>query len=180
MKRQKSAFQHRESRAWRFVTGPPLLSACQTKRIILLAAASALRLGIAITLLVPSRLPAEDSIVIITGGTTKSGFRIELDPSGTAKYFSKYRTVEVKRRQIPKPLVERFYSNLNAAKPLNSLQRSPCIKSVSFGYRLYVEFAGRKSPDLACEDGGDLKLRALIRDVNEILKLVDSPQTFLP
>jgi hypothetical protein len=164
MKRQKSTLRRRGTRVWRFLTAP----------LTLLTAASALTLGIALTLLVPSRLQAAESIVIITGGTTKSGFRIELDPSGAARYFSKYSTVEARRRQIPKLLVERFYSNLNAAQPLNSLQTAPCIKSVSFGYRLYVEFAGHKSPDLACEDGGDLKLRALIRDLNEIIRLMDS------
>ena len=138
------------------------------------AAVPVLVLVAAITLLVPSRRQAADSIVVITGGTTRSGFRIELDPSGTAKYFSKYSKVETRQRQIPQPLVQRFYATLNAVQPLNSLQTPPCTKSVSFGYRLYVEFDGHKSPDLACEDGGDLKLRALMREVSEIVKLVGS------
>ncbi len=66
-------------------------------------------------------------------------------------------------------MVLRLYSDLNAAQPLSSLPEPRCMKSVSFGTTLTLQFNGQKTPDLSCGDGGNSSLRALIRDVKEVV-----------
>jgi hypothetical protein len=65
--------------------------------------------------------------------------------------------------------VERFHADLNAAKPLTSLAVVHCMKSVSFGSTLTIAFGGEQTPDLNCRDGGNIAIRNLIRDANEII-----------
>jgi hypothetical protein len=120
---------------------------------------------------------AADSAVIVNSGSTNSdGFRILVERSGNAEYTALPRRpnpqpVTPARRIVPDALVQRLYSDLEAAQPLTSLPRPRCMKSVSFGFRMTIEFGGPETPDLTCGDGDSPKLRALIRDANEIVAL---------
>jgi hypothetical protein len=125
---------------------------------------------------------ADSAVIVNSGSTNAAGYRIVVARSGAAE-----RTLMPRRRgpqgnhpseplriDVPAALAERFYSDLETAKPLTSLPVRHCAKSVSFGTTLTVEFAGEKTPDLSCGDGGDSRLQALIRDTNEIVKLFRS------
>jgi hypothetical protein len=75
-------------------------------------------------------------------------------------------------KPIPKSLTERLYLGVMAARPLSLLPPRHCAKSVSFGTRLTIRLEGDSSPDLSCGAGGNPKLRALIRDADEIVKFL--------
>lgn len=122
----------------------------------------------------------QDTAVIMgSGSTNTAGFRIRVERSGLAEYTSAPRKYgaqrgdkpNTKRQQLSRDLADRFYSDLEAAKPISSLPEQRCMKSASFGSTLVIEFGGQRTPDLSCGDGGNAKLQALIRDVNEITKL---------
>jgi hypothetical protein len=74
-------------------------------------------------------------------------------------------------KHIPTALVRRFYADLEAARPLSGLPKHGCMKSASFGSTLMIEFSGQSTPDLSCGDHGDARLKALIQDSGEIVKL---------
>jgi hypothetical protein len=120
------------------------------------------------------------AVVVNSGSTNVAGYRIELPRSGSAKYsevprrgpYSQSR-IEPQSRQLPKAIVERFYADLAGAEPLSQLPHETCMKSASFGITLVIEFGEQRSPDLACGDGGNSKLRALIQDVNDIVRLMN-------
>jgi hypothetical protein len=131
-----------------------------------------------------SRLPgapaAEPDTATITdsGSTNRPGFRIVVDHSGgaeltatTRKLSTSQQQIKPIRRMLPRATVERFHADLNAAKPLTSLPEVHCMKSASFGSTLTVAFSGEQSPDLRCGDGGNVAMRNLIRDANEIIAL---------
>jgi hypothetical protein len=110
-----------------------------------------------------------DAAVIVNSGSTNTpAYRIVVDRSGTATYNTT--RGEASASKLPQAVAERFYKDLDAAKPLSGLHAPKCLKSASFGSTLIVEFGGDKSPDLSCGDGGSGKLAALIRDTGEITK----------
>jgi len=121
---------------------------------------------------------AENATIIDSGSTNRAGFRIEVGRSGVAEMTSVRRNVDPPSKHI-KPLqqtlsvaiVQRFYADLRAAKPLRSLPEAHCMKSASFGSTLTVVLGNEQTPDLNCGDGGNAAMRNLIRDVNEIVAL---------
>lgn len=127
---------------------------------------------------------ADTAEIVDSGSTNTAGFRIHVDRAGRAEYKAVPRKNSAqtdansgnKRRQLSRELADRFYSDLEAAKPLSSLPDQHCMKSASFGTTMSVEFAGEKTPDLSCGDGGDPKLQAIIRDANEIIKLFSTSE----
>jgi hypothetical protein len=140
--------------------------------------------GIAIASAIAFSLCAQDSkaasvAIVNSGSTNAAGFRIVVPRSGDAELTSAPRRfgpdsggkAEPRRRKVPDTLVHDLYSDLDAAKPLSSLPAPRCMKSASFGTRLTIEFGADATPDLSCGDGGVAKLKALIRDVRQILEL---------
>jgi hypothetical protein len=134
-------------------------------------------------LLVPLSLEAESVAAILSSGSTNvAGYRIDLERSGSATYTpianrlnpEASAELEPRRHLIPHSLVQRFYADLQKAQPLASLPRQRCMKSASFGLTLVIQLGDQETPDLACGDGGNATLRTLIRDVNEIVRLVSS------
>lgn len=126
------------------------------------------------------RLMAVDSAVITDSGSTNTaGFRIEVGASGEAVYAPKPRRAgqgsrmgkQPVTRQVPSALLKRFFADLGNARPLASLPSQGCMKSVSFGTTLTIEYGDEKSPDLRCGDHGNAKLKALIQDSSEIIQL---------
>src|SRR5579863_3149375 len=137
-------------------------------------------IALALTLSFAATLPAADSAVIVNSGSINTaGFRISVDASGEAQYTVTPRKSgpnlgekpAAAQRHISGDLVKRFYSDLDAAKPLASLPHPHCIKSASFGTRLTIEFGDSETPDLSCGDGENAKLHALIQDADEIVAL---------
>jgi hypothetical protein len=71
-------------------------------------------------------------------------------------------------------LVKRLYADLDAAKPFSSLPMQRCAKSASFGTTLTIALGFQETPDLSCGGGDSEKLKALLRDANEIDKVFNS------
>lgn len=119
--------------------------------------------------------------IVNSGSTNAAGFRIAVRRSGKAEYHEVARGAaaesaepEKTGREIPSDLAQRLFADLEAAKPLRSLPAPHCMKSKSFGSRLTIEFGGETTPDLSCGDGGNERLRALIKDVNEMVAVFRS------
>lgn len=128
----------------------------------------------------PSEEPRAATIVN-SGSTNRAGFRIVIDRSGIAEYTAATRRRPIQQGQtepirmtVPHALTDRFFADLKAANPLASLPESHCMKSVSFGSTVIVEFGGDQTPDLSCGDGGNALVGNLIRDVNDIVALFQS------
>jgi hypothetical protein len=126
---------------------------------------------------------AQTATIVESGSTNTAGFRIVIPRSGPAEYTAAPRRIgppgdrqaTTKQQVVPRELVDRFYADLKAAAPLSSLPEQRCMKSVSFGTTRTIEFDGQKTPDLNCGDGGNLKLRSLIQDANDIVKAFGVP-----
>jgi hypothetical protein len=67
----------------------------------------------------------------------------------------------------------RLMEDLKTAGPLNELPVKHCMKSVSFGKSIFVEYNGIRSPDLSCEQT-DSRAVALRKDASNILGLARS------
>ncbi len=125
---------------------------------------------------------AQSVTISNSGSTNTGGFQIVVEKSGQAEYTPQPRRIEVNqneaaktiRKTIPESLAKALYEDVSAARPLSSLPPQSCPKSASFGTRLTIRFAEDTSPDLSCGDGGNAKMKALIRDANEILKIFRS------
>ena len=121
--------------------------------------------------------------IVDSGSTNRAGYSITVDHSGSGTYVLMPRAAvaqrgvqtEARTRIIPGDLVRRFYADLSAAEPFSSLPDRHCVKSVSFGSVLRIEFDGKRTPDLSCGDAGDAKLKALIQDATEITKIMTAP-----
>jgi hypothetical protein len=130
--------------------------------------------------------PSDDSdaaTIINSGSTNRLGFRIVVDRSGVAELTPTRRRFGARqaqaapiRRMLPHSLVETFYSDLKAAKPLDSLPAVHCAKSVSLGSTLTVAFGKEQSPDLSCGDGGNAVMRDLIRDTSQVVALIQAKE----
>jgi hypothetical protein len=117
----------------------------------------------------------DDAVIANSGSTNTAGFRIVVERSGSAELTPMPRRSGEKpgpkHERVPDPLIHDLYADRGAAKPLASLPRPRCMKSVSFGSRLTIEVGADATPDLSCGDGGSAKLGALIRDANRIVEL---------
>jgi hypothetical protein len=122
---------------------------------------------------------AQTVTIVNSGSTNTAGFQIVVEKSGEAEYtarprrfgFDKNQAPKTIQKTIPKSLAERLYSDVDAARPLASLPPRHCMKSASFGTRLTLQAGDDESPDLSCGDGGSAKLKALIGDAREIVKI---------
>jgi hypothetical protein len=115
--------------------------------------------------------PARDGAVIVDSGSTNtSGYRIEIRSDGTATITLQNRAGAAqgaaKAFSVASGVAARFFADLKAARAGN-VTGSPCMKSASFGTTTRVSWHGWASPDLDCPAENPL-LSALIRDVNLI------------
>lgn len=135
------------------------------------------RLATSLIALSSAAFAADPSPVILNSGSTnRAGFRIVVDRSGHAAYTVVARRkpanpAEPVERALPSALVQRFFSDLDAARPLSALPYQHCMKSISFGTTLLVELGAEKTPDLSCPAESSSQIQNLKRDVNEIVKL---------
>lgn len=126
-------------------------------------------------LLVPALLLAADSQATIedTGSTNRPGLRVTLDDSGRATVEP--RTGETQHVKLPHDLCLQFMRDLKAVGPLADLPARHCVKSVSFGSRLFVEFNGDRSPDLSCPvQQESAEIENLKKDIQTILQAARS------
>jgi hypothetical protein len=124
---------------------------------------------------------ADVAVIVNSGSTNTPGFRIAVEQSGNAEYTAAPRRVirnsgqpAPTQLQLPDTLVKRLYTDLDAAKPFSSLPTQRCAKSASFGTTLTIALGFQETPDLSCGGGDSEKLKALLRDANEIVKLFNS------
>ena len=136
-------------------------------------------MGVAISLPLSSGAahPESSQPVLIenSGSSNRPGMHISIDRSGRAQCTTASRRFvqqspdpAPQERKIDDAVVGRLYSALEAAKPLATLPKQHCMKSASFGTVLTVEWGGERTPDLNCGDGGDPRMRDLIRTVKEV------------
>jgi hypothetical protein len=119
--------------------------------------------------LIPLALMATPQHAVIenTGSTNSPGIKLIVDSSGAAEVQP--HNAEARKTTVDARLSERLFQDLNAIGPLSALPRPHCMKSVSFGTSLYVEFNGERSPDLNCPVPADSKLAILQRDARELM-----------
>ncbi len=143
----------------------------------LLTAISMLAMVIPLVAATPPQQP-ETVTIVNSGSTNRPGFRITIDRAGAAELTTaprKFGPPEMRQqpepihRTLPRTTVDRFFADLETAKPLSALPPVHCMKSVSFGTTLTVALGTEQTPDLSCGDGGNPALRDLIRDANEIV-----------
>jgi len=128
--------------------------------------------------LVASPPDGGSAVLVNSGSTNTAGFKIVIQNDGAAEYTPAPRArpqpegqhaVAPMKRKLPPALVHRLFSDLEAARPFSDLPRPTCVKSVSFGTRLTIQFHGDETPDLNCDAGQSTKLAALIEDAKQIV-----------
>lgn len=125
---------------------------------------------------------ADVAVIVNSGSTNTPGFRIAIEQSGDAEYTAVPRRAirpsngqpTQTHLQLADTLVKRLYADLDAAKPFSSLPMQRCAKSASFGTTLTIALGFQETPDLSCGGGDSEKLKALLRDANEIVKVFNS------
>jgi hypothetical protein len=131
-------------------------------------------------LLVASPADAGSAVLVNSGSTNTPGFKIVVPRDGAAEYTAMPRAhsqsegqhvLAPMKRKLPPALVHRLFSDLEAARPFSDLPRPTCMKSVSFGTRLTIQFNGDETPDLNCGAGQSTKLAALIDDAKQIVAM---------
>jgi hypothetical protein len=106
--------------------------------------------------------------IIDTGSTNSAGMTLVVNAGGSTKVRPE--GAEPHTVSLDPRLSDRLFKDLQSAGHLSDLPRPHCMKSVSFGSSLYVEFNGERSPDLNCPASADSKLSALQKDVREIMQ----------
>ena len=106
--------------------------------------------------------------IIDTGSTNRPGLQITLDAGGHAQVQS--RGTAPHAVQLDDRLCQNFIRALQSAAPLHALPAAHCMKSVSFGSRLFIELDGDRSPDLNCPVQSDAKTDALKKQALQILE----------
>ncbi len=120
--------------------------------------------------LIPMLLSANGPLATIedTGSTNRAGMRVTFDHEGNATV--EQRNGETRHVKLRENLCNEFMRDLKAASPLSALPARHCMKSVSFGSRLFIEFNGDRSPDLSCPGQQDSRAQALQKDAQQMLQ----------
>ena len=92
-------------------------------------------------------VPKGAAVILDSGSTNRSGYRIVVQPDGSAAYVS---AAGRSQDHIAPELAAKFFADLRRAAPLGDLRRSLCAKSVSFGSSVFVYWSHARSPDLSC------------------------------
>lgn len=92
-------------------------------------------------------VPKGAAVILDSGSTNRSGYRIVVQPDGSAEYVT---ASGRSQDRVPPALAAKFFADLGHAAPLGDLPRSPCAKSVSFGTSVFVYWNHARSPDLSC------------------------------
>lgn len=99
---------------------------------------------------------ADDNIEIVNSGSTNTaGYTITLQRTGTVTWTvsSRFRPnspASSNTTQISSTRMASIFQAVEAASPLSQYQPVFCVKSVSFGTTLHLQYRGQQSPDLSC------------------------------
>jgi hypothetical protein len=133
--------------------------------IAALAAASQLALSSTQFPTIPPYLPVSkgDAVIMFTGSTNTTGYRVVVSPSGSVEYIS---ATGRATGTISFQLATRLFSDLSATAPLNTIAQQRCAKPASFATSLYVYWNHQRTPDLSClaEDRG----KSLVDDAGAV------------
>jgi hypothetical protein len=117
-------------------------------------------------------VPRDSAVIVNSGSTNTSGYRIEVWADGSASIAMVQQRFAspgpAKSFTVPAQTVKRFFDDLAAARKGNVVTE-PCMKSASFGSTTKVTWQGWTSPDLSCPPKDSLGT-ALVTDVNDIQK----------
>jgi hypothetical protein len=105
--------------------------------------------------------------IINTGSTNVPGMNVKLETSGPEATIER-RDGSKEKITLAQEMCSRLLEDLKAAGPLNELPVKHCMKSVSFGTSLFIEYNGVRSPDLSCTQS-DTRAAALKKDAVEIM-----------
>ena len=116
--------------------------------------------------------------IIDSGSTNTPGMNVKLEGSGTGAMVER-RDGSKQKINLTKEMCTRLMDDLKAAGPLNELPARHCMKSVSFGTSLFIEYNGVRSPDLSCQQT-DSRAQALRKDATEIVSMAktNSPKGY--
>ena len=105
--------------------------------------------------------------VIYTGSTNVPGMNVKLENTGPQAMVEP-RKGTPQKITLTQEVCDRLMQDLKAAGPLNELPAVHCMKSVSFGTSVFIEYKGVRSPDLSCRQT-DGRALALKKDASDIL-----------
>ncbi len=114
-----------------------------------------------------------EATIVDTGSTNTPGKRVTLDNTGESVTIEP-REGPKQTTKVARKLCEQLMKDLQAAGPLDSLPATHCMKSASFGSKLYLEFNGVRSPDISCPEQSDQRTAALKKDAMDILDALRS------
>ncbi len=112
-------------------------------------------------------LCAAQVTIIDSGSTNIAGLNVKLQKAGPQALIEP-RNGAPQKLMLDKAICKRLLADLKAAGPLKELPVAHCMKSVSFGASLFIEYNGVRSPDLSCRQT-DARAMALKADASEIL-----------
>jgi hypothetical protein len=115
-------------------------------------------------------MAGNDSKITITstGSTNAQGLEVTLDGSDKAIIHPQAegaRQVVLKNARFAE-----LSKMLDAAGALHALPANHCMKSASFGSRLFVSRGDDRSPDLSCPEQSDSRTAAIKREAEQILR----------
>ena len=110
-------------------------------------------------------VPKGAAVILNTGSTNATGYRIVVDATGNAEYVQ---GAARSTARIPETIAAKFFADLRAAMPLSRVHALPCMKSASFGTSTFAWWRGQRSPDLSCP--GDPTSQALNDDAGAVAK----------
>ena len=121
-----------------------------------------------LALLSSCALPVGAQVTVIDSGSTNSpGMRVTIEPPGQSATIER-KDGSKQRVKLDKDICDQIVQDLEAAGPLNELPVSHCMKSVSFGKSIFIEYKGVRTPDLSCRQS-DPRAAALKKDAQDIL-----------
>jgi hypothetical protein len=122
----------------------------------------------------------DDIIRIVNSGSTNTaGYVIELPRNGLVRWTVAPRFHQISSTtpssttaqssiQLPSSRTNSIFQAVEQASPFNQYQAAFCVKSVSFGTRLYVTYNGQQSPDISCPLK-DERLVVLSKYIHELI-----------
>ncbi len=113
--------------------------------------------------------------IIDSGSTNVPGMRLTIERSGH-RAIVEHKDGSKQRVKLSKDVCNRVLQDLEAAGPLNELPTGHCMKSVSFGKSIFIEYKGVRTPDLSCRQS-DPRAAALKKDAEEILSAAPRSNT---
>ncbi len=126
-----------------------------------------------LALLIACALPAGAQVTVIDSGSTNSpGMRVTIEQAGQSATIER-KSGSKQRVTLNKDICDRVVEDLEAAGRLDELPVGHCMKSVSFGKSIFIEYKGVRTPDLSCRQT-DPRAAALKKDAQEILNAAPS------